>query len=138
MALITTWSSTLSNNNYFKQEHQRPATRNVKTLFSAIVSTNDGGYVSLPFWWVESITTQYYSYVGMSKACADACAEAMVTLWTKSKWNPSLGVGGYNLGDYTNQLCADIRTIHVEGAMWQVDVDVKDVTKSIEAFITET
>ncbi len=123
MALITAYGATN------KVQNQVSITREMRTFFETI------GY----FWWyVEAITTESFSYVGMTKAAATTCQEAMITAWTKTKTVPSVSIAN-NQGTVTysaiTELVADIRTIR-DNCGWRVDVNVNDNVKTIVPVFT--
>lgn len=119
MALLTGWTG---KDGYSgpdnKQEHQLPATRELFTLVNVA-----GVYV----WHKEQIDTERFSFVGMTKAAAEACQAAMVTQYTKSKQIPTISEGSIVL-TWIIQCVADIKAVRTSGHMWQVDVDVNEVT----------
>jgi len=123
MALLTGYASTN------KVQNQVSVTREIRTFFETI------GY----FWWyVESITTESFSYVGMTKTAATTCQGDMITAYTKSKLIPTVSIVD-NQGDVTytavTELVADIRTVR-DNCGWRVDVNVNENTKTIEpAFV---
>lgn len=114
MALLTGYSDTN------KELRQSAATRTVRTLASAY---------GVWYWHVESITTESFSYVGMTKAAADACAAAMVTAYMKTKSIPSIQAGEI-VTTSVSQCVADIRAVRTEGNTWQVNVEVNEVDHS--------
>lgn len=121
MALLTGYSDTN------KELRQSAATRTVRTLASAY---------GVWYWHVESITTESFSYVGMTKAAADACAAAMVTAYTKTKSIPSIQAGEI-VTTSVSQCVADIRAVRTEGNTWQVNVEVNEVDHSFSLAAAE-
>lgn len=121
MALLTTHGSTN------KVQHQISIDRENRTLF----------YSWELYWYVESITTESFSYVGMTKAAAATCQEAMVEAWTKTKSVPSVTIQNNQATSitysYISELVADIRTVR-DSCGWRVDVQVNENTKTIEPF----
>lgn len=128
MGLIT------SHSDANKETHQLPATREVRTLIRLATSVGGTAWQMLPYWYVETITTERFSYVGMTAAAAESCQTAMVTAWTKAKDIPLIDNEGNITTESKQVVCADIRANHSAGGMWQVDVDVNDVDVSIEAY----
>lgn len=124
---LNSWSATLSENDGFKQRHQLPVEKTVKNLFYVPV-------VATYYWFVETITTESFSYVGMTEAAATSCAAAMKTAYTENVVTATVDQSTGTISTTTKNICtADIRAIHVEGSMWQVDVDVNKVATTVEA-----
>lgn len=122
MALLTTHGATN------KVQNQLSVTREIRTMFNLLWE----------FWWyVESITTESFSYVGMTKTAAATCQEAMVEAWTKTKPVPSVTIQNNQATSitysYISELVADIRTVR-DSCGWRVDVQVNENTKTIEPF----
>jgi len=121
MALLTTHGPTT------KVQHQISIARANRTLF----------YCWELYWYVETITTESFSYVGMTAQAAATCQAAMVAAYTKSKIIPSVSIVN-NQGTVTysaiTELVADIRTIR-DNCGWRVDVNVNDNVKTIEPLI---
>lgn len=107
------------------------------------ITVPDGGTspsVSVDTWYQQIANfTCIYQYVGMTKAAAETCAEAMRTKFTRSKtvWQygyQSTQGGGYSLGWYSTStgtvLDSEIAVIHDVGSMYHVEVhaDVTDET----------
>lgn len=128
MALLTEYSAAN------KKTHQLSATRTVRTLVRLPTSLDGTAWAMLPYWYVETITTERFSYVGMTAAAAEACQAAMVTAWTKAKDIPFIADDGTITTESKQVVCADIRANNTEGRMWQVDVDVNETDITIEAY----
>jgi hypothetical protein len=128
MALITSYSDAN------KERHQLSAERTVRTLVRLATSVGGTAWQMLPYWYVETITTERFSYVGMTAAAAATCQAAMVTAWTKSKDIPFISDDGTITTESKQVVCADIRANHTGGSMWQVDVDVNETDITIEAY----
>ena len=128
MALITSYSDAN------KERHQLSAERSVHTLVRLATHLDGGAWAMLQYWYVETITTERFSYVGMTAAAAEACQAAMVTAWTKTKSIPFIGEDGTITTESKQVVCADIRANHTGGGMWQVDVDVNETDITIEAY----
>lgn len=129
MALLKTYGS----ENLVR--NQLPSTRSVKTMFNASVLELVGEaylYTIRPFWFVESITTESYSYVGMDEATARLCQAEEETKWTKQVTLIGLSDAGLQIGNTVNNQVADVRAVPMGGLMWRVDVDVSWPTYTIE------
>jgi len=116
-----------------KQQHQLSAESAVRTLIRLPTSVGAGSAM-LPYWYVETITTERFSYVGMTAAAAATCQAAMVTAWTKAKDIPFIDQEGNITTESKQSLCADIKSNHMGGGMWRVDVDVNETDITIEAY----
>lgn len=127
MALITSYSDAN------KERHQLSAERTVRTLVRLKTSLDGTAWAMIPYWYTETITTERFSYVGMTAAAAEACQAAMVSAWTKTKSIPFIDHEGTITTELQQVICADIRANHTGGSMWQVDVDVNDTDITIEA-----
>lgn len=124
---LNSWNATVSANAEFKQRHQLPAVKTVKTLFYIPV-------VATYYWFVETITTESFSYVGMTEAAATSCAAAMVTAYTENVVTATVDQTDGTISTTTKSICtADIRALHDMGLMWHVDVDVNKVATTVEA-----
>lgn len=124
---LNSWSATLSENAAFKQRHQLSSDRVVKTLFYIPV-------VATYYWFKETITTESFSYVGMTEAAATSCAAAMVTAYTENVVTATVDQTDGTISTTTKSICtADIRAIHDTGLMWHVDVDINKVATAVEA-----
>ncbi len=128
MALLTTHGPTN------KVQHQLSSEREVRTLIRLATSIGAGVAAMLPYWYVETITTERFSYVGMTKAAATTCQAAMVAAWTKSKYIPLIDQEGNVTTELKQVVCADIKSNHMAGGMWRVDVDVNETDITIEAY----
>lgn len=119
MALLTGWTDKAGyagpDN---KHKHQLPARREINTLVNVA-----GVFV----WHKEQIDTERYSFVGMTESAAAACQAAMVEQYTKSKLVPTISEGAV-VNTAVNQCVADIKAVRTSGHMWQVDVDVNEVS----------
>lgn len=124
---LNSWNATVSNNAGFKQRHQLSTVKTVKTLFYVPV-------VATYYWFVETITTESFSYVGMTEAAATSCAAAMVTAYTENVVTATVDQSTGTISTTTKSICtADIRAIHDLGLMWHVDVDINKVATAVEA-----
>jgi len=116
-----------------KQQHQLSAKSEVRTLIR-LPTPVGSGWAMCPGWYVETITTERFSYVGMTAAAAATCQAAMVTAWTKTKNIPFIDKEGNITTESKRVLCADIKSNHMGGGMWRVDVDVNETDITIEAY----
>lgn len=109
MALFTSHSSAN------KVQDVLPATRSVQTPIHI------SGYE-----WVmqtETIYTESFRYVGMTKAAAETCVAAMIAAYTEVIMIPVINEG--TIGYQAATVCvADVKGVHVGGNMWEVSVDV--------------
>lgn len=108
-----------------KQQHTLPFEREVRTYFNVW---------SVGYWLVETITTERFSYVGMTKSAAQACVDALKIAYTKSILIPSVQSDGEVTYSMVNMCVADIQGNHVGGLMWDVNVDVNEPSYDIELF----
>lgn len=132
MALLTTYGS----ENLVR--NQLPSTRAVKTMFNASILEWVGEeylYTVRPFWFVEAITTESYSYVGMDESTARACQLEEETKWTKQVTLIGLSDAGVTIGKTVRNLVADVRAVPMGGLMWRVDVDVSWPVYSYESAV---
>jgi len=60
-----------------KVQHQLSSEREVRTLIRLATSIGSG-LAMLPYWYVETITTERFSYVGMTAAAAARCVPSSV------------------------------------------------------------
>ena len=95
-----------------------------------LIGENTMGY--RPYWYIESCTREAFVYVGMTKAAAAACADAMVAEYTKIGQFPVVQPDGSVSFVNKSMVVADIRAVHVGGKMYQVEVNVNDPTYSLE------
>ena len=116
-----------------KVQHQLSSEREVRTLIRLATSIGSG-LAMLPYWYVETITTERFSYVGMTAQAAATCQAAMVAAWTKAKYIPLIDQEGNITTELKQVVCADIRANHMAGGMWRVDVDVNETDITIEAY----
>ena len=86
------------------------------------------------YWLVETITTERFSYVGMTKSAAQACVDELKIAYTKSILIPSVQSTGEITYSYVNMCVADIQGNHVGGLMWDVNVDVNEPSYAIERY----
>jgi len=124
MALLTTYSDAN------KVWRQGESTRTVRTPIIVVGAGFQG-------WQVEEITTESFSYVGMTKTAAYACAADMVTLYTSTKNWP---VWDTEQNAFTvttvNQCWADVRPVYEgAGSMWRVDVERNEKNVTIAAIV---
>jgi hypothetical protein len=84
-------------------------------------------------WNTETVERQSYEYVGMTKAAADTCAGAMVTLWTVTMTDYYVTPEGALDSATSNRLVADIKVIPMGGLMYKVTVDVNKVSNTVTA-----
>jgi len=123
---LNSWSATLSENAAFKQRHQLSSDRVVKTLFYVPV-------IATYYWLKETITTESFSYVGMTEAAATSCAAKMVTEYTQNVVTATVDQSTGTISTTMKNICtADIRALHDVGLMWHVDVDVNKVATTVE------
>jgi hypothetical protein len=119
MALLTGYSDT----NKVILSESKPAVN--KTL----VWLNGYGHA----WNTETVERQSYEYVGMTKAAADTCASAMVTLWTKTMTDYFVTEAGAIDSATSDRLVADIKVVPMGGLMYKVTVDVNKVSNTVQA-----
>lgn len=119
MALFNSWGPEN------KDQKALPGVRSTRT--AVIISYPSNVYA----WLVDTIETETFWYVGMTKSAAEACMAAMRQEWTKTKTVPSIGQGGLAYVSIT-ECVADIRGVPDGGGMWHVEVDVNDKTTTIE------
>lgn len=105
-----------------KQQHTLPFTREVRTSFSVLF---------IWYWLVETITTERFSYVGMTQSAAQACVDELKIAYTKTIQIPSVQAEEI-VYSTTNMCVADIQGVHVGGLMWDVIVDVNEPSYTIE------
>ena len=127
MGLITAYGATN------KVQHQLSSKREVRTLIHLATSIGSG-LAMLPYWYVETITTERFSYVGMTAQAAATCQAAMVAAWTKAKYIPLIDQEGNITTELKQVVCADIKSNRMAGGMWRVDVDVNETDITIEAY----
>lgn len=84
-------------------------------------------------WNVETVERQSFEYVGMTKAAADTCADAMVTDWTVQMTDFYVDGSGNISSTTSNRLVADIAVILMGGLMYKVTVDVNKVSNNVTA-----
>lgn len=121
---LNSWNETISENDSFKEVKQLSGTRTVKTAFFL-------PYFSTYYWFIESITTESFSYVGMTEAAAALCVTAMVAAYTKNVTTATVDITTGAISSTVANLCvADVRAYHMEGLMWRVDVDINEVATS--------
>ena len=93
MALRSWTSNNLEANAAFRQVHELPTTVELRT-YVRVFATISGITAYWPFWFVETITRESFSYVGMSKASAAACAAELIDTYTKSIQYPVVHENG--------------------------------------------
>ena len=116
----------------------------VKTSTIVVMYTVTGGNVTdgfrlgyAPFAYVETITRESYSYVGMTAAGAAACAAALIASFTKTIRVPIINSEtGAITFENKSMIVASVRAVHVGGGMYQVDVDRNEPVYSLEALFT--
>lgn len=84
-------------------------------------------------WNVETCERQSFEYVGMTKAAADSCAEAMVTDWTVIMTDYYVDGSGNLQYTTSSRLVADIAVVPQGGLMYKVTVDINKVSNVVTA-----
>ena len=136
MALRTWTPNNLEANAAFRQVHELPTTVEIRTRVYW-VGWMLGGWGIWPYLFVERITRESFSYVGMDAESAAACAAELIEAYTKTIQYPV--VNAQNLiVDYEdkNMTVATVRAVHVGGAMYQVDVDRAEPSYELELLFT--
>lgn len=131
MALRSWTSNNLEANAAFRQVHELPTTVELRT-YVRVFATISGITAHWPFWFVETITRESFSYVGMSKASAAACAAELIATYTKSILYPVVHKNGHVTYEPKNMTVATVRASHTAGAMYQVDVDREEPSYELE------
>lgn len=131
MALRSWTSNNLEANAAFRQVHELPTTVELRT-YVRVFATISGITAYWPFWFVEAITRESFSYVGMSKASAAACAAELIATYTKSIQHPVVHENGLVTYENKNMTVATVRASHTAGAMYQVDVDREEPSYEFE------
>lgn len=121
MGLVTAYSDAN------KERHQLEATVTVRSVFYVPA-------IATYYWYVETITTDSFSYVGMTEAAAANCVTAMKSTYTKNVVTAVVNQQTGEVSTTTKNMCvADIKAVPEGGLMWRVDVDVREVATSIES-----
>lgn len=93
------------------------------------VSANVEGYYAY-MWECHRYATKTFRYVGMDKATAISCRDALVTLFTRairsSIWSGDAMGGAWAREDGGSQLMADVRMVPSGGGMYDVSVSVNE------------
>ena len=136
MALRTWTPNNLSANSAFRKTHELPTTVLLRTRVSAFAKIH-GLLVYWPFWFVESITRESYSYVGMDAASAAICAAELIDLYTKTiNYQTVEATTGSVKSEPKTMTVATVRAVHTGGAMYQVDVDREEPSYALEPMFT--
>ena len=131
MALRTWTPNNLEANAAFRQVHELPTTVELRT-YVKVFATISGITAYWPFWFVEAITRESFSYVGMSKASAAACAAELIATYTKTIQHPVVAQNGTVTYENKKMTVATVRAVHTGGAMYQVDVDREEPSYEFE------
>ena len=129
------------------QFHVEPA---VSTTGIVKESSGDGDKyydkATVQQWKGEVTFSKRYRYVGMTKGAAETAAGTILTAYTKTfpKW--AVGIQSFNIsgkgyalycyvtvGGDAPMACAAVTPVHVDGAMWDVEVDV---SATVETYST--
>lgn len=99
-------------------------------LTTVYLTRHDMTSQSHEFWQYTRVRTKRYSYTGMTKAAAYACADAKIALYMRTYryWSYYNGRWRMNLtqdGIYTD-LVADIAVVHTGGDLWEVQISVDE------------
>lgn len=132
MALREWTPNNLEANAAFRQVHELPTTVELRTYVRVLLITVSDIMTYWPFWFVEAITRESFSYVGMSKASAAACAAELIATYTKSIQYPVVHQNGCVTYENKNMTVATVRASHTAGAMYQVDVDREEPSYEFE------
>ena len=142
MALRTWTPNNLSANSAFRKTHELPTTVQLRTRVTLFAEIN-GKPAYWPFWFVESITRESYSYVGMDAASAAICAAELIDLYTKTiNYQTVEATSGYQdaalvvKDESKTMTVATVRAVHTGGAMYQVDVDREEPSYALEPMFT--
>jgi len=136
MALRTWTPNNLSANSAFRKTHELPTTVQLRTRVTMFAEIN-GTEAYWPFWFVESITRESYSYVGMDAASAAACAAELIDLYTKTiNYQTVEATTGLVKSEPKTTTVATVRAVHTGGAMYQVDVDREEPSYALEPMFT--
>jgi hypothetical protein len=135
MALRSTYSEAN------KQIIELPTTTKIGTvvIMYTVTGGTEGNYTfgNAPFLYVESITRESYSYVGMTAAAAATCAEALIATYTK---NVSVPIINASTGAVTYEnkslIVASVRARHTGCGMFQVDVERNEPEYTLVALFT--
>ena len=132
MALRSWTPNNLEANAAFRQVHELPTTVELRTLVFWTFGIAGVVVRRLPFWFVETITRESFSYVGMSAASAAACAAELIEEYTKIIRYPVINEGVIMNYENKNMTVATVRAVHTAGAMYQVDVDREEPSYEFE------
>jgi hypothetical protein len=137
MALRTWTPNNLSANSAFRKTHELPTTVQLRTRVTLQFVKINGMLVYWPFWFVESITRESYSYVGMDAASAAICAAELTDLYTKTvNYQTVEATTGEVKDESKTMTVATVRAVHTGGAMYQVDVDREEPSYALEPMFT--
>ena len=89
------------------------------------------------YWLEELITTESFSYIGMTEAAATACAAAMITNYTENVTIYTVQDGSVT-ATVKSECVAAVKPKLTGGRMWQVDVDVNRKVYSLIPFGSES
>lgn len=87
-------------------------------------------------WQVETIERESYEYVGLTKAAAATCADALTLEYTVSRNIPYIEDGEVIYASQT-VLVADIAAVPMGGGMWKVGVEKNDRVITYEPMVVE-
>ena len=121
MALLSTYG--IGN----KEVYELPVTVSILTRVSIMsISAHTGVFT---YDHLEQITREAYAYVGMTAAAAAACAEDMITLYTKNVGIPNVDrVTGAVTYAQVAMCVASVRAVHVGGRMYNVEIDRNEIS----------